>query len=261
MRITYGKDRRRFVYGWAVGRTPAKRVMLAGQQIWPGGEDRVRRIALDMSELEGDHDAWAYWVHALDATAASASARCYMGFSLAGRQYRVNSTYNGIARAVYSLGELDFGENGPPLGDVRVGDVVELTAVVPERFSLEYEGDGNVCPFPYLSGTQLQVRFYKGKKKRWAGRRFTVTGRSGGVVHFGGSCETSEHKRKTKTRVLPGNTHKWYNAVYNNGMVEGETELVVDTAPMGSGSGYGVSLVWPAFRKTFKVNVSAVELV
>ena len=250
---------RRFVYGWKVGQRSAKRVMRNRQQIWPGGEDRIRRVALDMGELEASIDR-AFWEHALDATAAVASERCHLGFSIAGRPYRVNTTYNGIARAMYSFGTLDFGENGPALSDLRVGDVVELTAVVPERFSLEYEGDGNVCPFPYLSGTQLQVRFNKGKKKSWAGRRFTVTGRPGGVVHFGGSCETSEHKRGTKTRVLPGNTHKWYNPVYNDEMVPGEQELVIDTSAMGSGGGLGVALLWPAFNRVFKVKVTAIEI-
>ena len=259
MRITYKEAKRRFVYNWKAGRTQAKRVMIKREQIWPGGEDRIRRVALDMSELEASIDR-AFWEHALDATAAVASERCHLGFTIAGRPYRVNTTYKGIARAMYSFGTLDFGENGPALSDLRVGDELELVAVIPERTSLEYEGEGAVVPLPFISDTQLRVRFNKNKKRRWAGRRFTVTGRPGGVVHFGGSCETSEHKRGAKTRVLPGNTHKWYNPVYNDEMVPGEQELVIDTSAMGSGGGLGVALLWTAFRKVFKVKVTAIEI-
>lgn len=258
MRITYKEAKRRFVYNWKAGRTQAKRVMLKREQIWPGGEDRIRRVALDMSELEASIDR-AFWEHALDATAAVASERCHLGFTIAGRPYRVNTTYNGIARAMYSFGTLDFGENGPALSDLRVGDELELAAVIPERSSLEYDGS-EVCVLPYLRGSQLRVSFEKEKKKKWAGRRFTVTGRPGGVVHFGGSCETSEHKRGTKTRVVPANTHKWYNPVYNDEMVPGEQELVIDTSAIGSGSGRGVTLLWPAFKKSFKLVVTAIEI-
>lgn len=258
MRITYKEAKRRFVYNWKAGRTQVKRVMLKREQIWPGGEDRIRRVALDMSELEASIDR-AFWEHALDATAAVASERCHLGFTIAGRPYRVNTTYNGIARAMYSFGTLDFGENGPALSDLRVGDELELVAVIPERESLEYDGS-EVCVLPYLRGSQLRVRFEKEKKKKWAGRRFTVTGRPGGVVHFGGSCETSEHKRGAKTRVVPANTHKWYNPVYNDKMVPGEQELVIDTSAIGSGGGLGVALLWPAFKKSFKLVVTAIEI-
>lgn len=260
MRITYKWEKRRFVYNWKAGRTQAKRVMLKREQIWPGGEDRVQRVSLDMSELEGDHDAWSYWVHALDATAASASGQCFLGFSIAGRPYRVNTTYNGIARAVYSLGELDFGENGPALGDVRVGDELSLLAVIPNRESLEYEGSGNVCPLPYIRDTYLRVRFEKYKKKEAAGRSFSVTGSPGGVVHFGGWWYTSEHKRGTKERVLPGDAENWENPVYNNGMVVGEKELVIDTEGVGSGRDRGVTLLWPAFKKIFKLKITSIEV-
>lgn len=249
---------RRFVYGWQVGRRQAKRVMRNGQQIWPGSDERIRRIALDMSGLEVGVTR-AYWEHALAAVAASSSSKCYLGFRIAGRQYRVNTTYNGIARARYSLGTLNFGDNGPVLDDVRVGDVISFTANICARNSLEYEGQ-EVCPLPYLSGTLLRVCFGKGQKRRWAGRRFTVTGREGGIVHYGGSCETSEHKRGLKTRVLPGNTHKWYNRVYNDEMIAEERELLIDTAPMGSAGGRGVTLMWPAFNVTFKLRVTAIEI-
>ncbi len=259
MRITYKGDKRRFVHNWKAGRTQAKRVMIKREQVWPGGGARIRRVAFDLSELEASRDL-AYWLHALEATAAVSSERCYLGFEVAGRKYRVNTTHDGIALVMYSLGAIDFGENGPGMGDLLVGSEITLTANIPARESLEYNGEGLELPLPYLTDTQLRVCFSKGKKRKWAGRRFEVQGQPSQVVHYGGSCETSEHKRGKKTRILPGNTHKWYHRVYNNVMEAGDKSLVIDSVPRGSATqSHGVTLLWPAFKKTFTLKVTALE--
>lgn len=252
MRITKGNRKRQFVYNVKLGRTQVKRLMLDGNQIWPSGE-RIRTLA-----IEPPTDP--YWVHALDAVKSGASSSRFIGVTIAGRTYLVNATYNSKPLAQYSLGVLDFGADGPPFGDVKEGDTLTFSVYSPARESLMYEGEA-VCKLPYLSNTCLHVQFKKGKKKRWAGRRFTVTGQPGGVVHYGGSCETSEHKRGTKVRILPQNTHKWYNKVYNNSMPTGETELHIDTAGIGSSyGGGGVKFLWPKFSKSIKTKVTAVTL-
>lgn len=259
MRVTGGGFKRRFVYGLRVGKARAVKAMYAGQQVWPGNEERVRRIALDMSELAGSLN-YHYWLHAMDAVRNGSKANKYMGFAIAERQYRMVTTYMGYPLATYDYGILDFGDDGPLYQDVRVGDTLTVEAVIAARNSSRYtETQEEVCPVPYIQGTNLQVVWHKGRKKGRAGCNFIVKGQPGGVVHFGGSCYTDAHRRGRYTRGVPGNPHKWSNAVYDNSWVQGEERLLVSAMPRSSFSGApSVMLLWPAFRKSFKFKVTGV---
>lgn len=195
---------------------------------------------------------YQYWLHAVDASEEGNAG--YMKFTVDGTDFYINSGPNG-SEVVQLRGDIiSLSRKQMELIGGQLGVTICIHAEIQDRSSKQYEGTA-LCFLPYLKDTQLKVVFGKGKKRRWAGRKFTVSSRESGVVHYGGSCETSEHKRGTKTRILPANTHKWYNRVYNNTMQVGETMLQIETKAIGSGTGGGVTLMWPAFRKDFELEV------
>ena len=258
MRKTIGKLVRRYLYDKRLGDRKVAAIYRGGVKVWPSLSDTAYSMVIDVNELEGSVNR-GWWLHALDAVEKlGAGAECYIKLTAGGRDYMLGSTFDN-----WYLAEFDgratvvFGDNGPLMEKLHPGDEVSVELRVPARESAEFNGQC-VCYLPHLTRTQMRVVFHKGQKRRWAGRRFRVTGQAGGVVHWGGSCETSEHKRGKKTRVLPGNTHKWYKAVHNDAMVAGETQLDIDTAAIGSGGGGGVTFLWPGFTTTLRLKVSAV---
>lgn len=257
MRKTVGKFVRRYLYDKRVGDRKVSAIYLGDKKVWPSLSDTAASMVLDVTAAEGSVN-WAWWLHALDAVSKRCDAECYMKLTAGGRDYMLGATFGSWYLAGFDgRATVTFGDDGPLMSKLRVGDEVTVQLRIPARESAEFEGQC-VCYLPYLTNTRMRVVFHKGQKRRWAGRRFRVTGQAGGVVHYGGSCETSEHKRGKKTRVLPGNTHKWYNAVYNNSMVAGETQLDIDTAAIGSGGGGGVTFLWPGFMTRLRFKVSAV---
>lgn len=259
MRSTNGKRVRKYVYDVRLGDNKAAALYRGNEKLWPTLSDTVYSCVLDVNELEGSVNR-AWWLHALDAVSKGVGSECYMKLRAGGREYMLGATFGNWYLAEYDgRATVVFGDNGPLWEKLQPGDEVSVELRVPARESAEFEGQ-SVCYLPYLTNTRMRVSFTKWKKKRHAGRRFEVGASAGNVVHYGGYCETSEHKRGNKTRVLPSNTHKWYNRVYNNNMVVGETSLAIDTAPIGSGGGPGggVTFLWPGFITRLRFKVSAV---
>jgi len=255
MRVTQGKYVRRFVYGMAVGQQKVKRVMMGGRQVWPGNELRVRQIILNMLPVTyGANEQ--YWLHAMDAVAAKSSPDCYVGFNIAGREYRVRTTYGVYPLVRLEYGVLDFGADGPLWEDVRVGDHLNVEVVIPARKSDTYTDVVEAeCPLPWLSGTRATVQWHKGRKKKQAGVRWLI---EGGHAHLGGLNYTDAHKRRTFYREVPEDKHKWVERVQNGAMVSGVNSLKVTAQPHGAASEPGVTLRWPAFRKVFRFYITGV---
>ena len=257
MRVTQGKFVRRFVYGMAVGQKRVKRVMMGAQQIWPGNELRVKSMALNLQPVSSGENE-QYWLHALDAVAVRSTSNCYIGFVIAGRKYRIRTTHNGYPLAKLQYGVLDFGEDGPLFEDVRVGDMLTVEAVISARNSQKFTDVTEAeCPLPWLSGTRAYVEWYKDRKRVQAGARWLV---EGGHKHLGGMNYTDAHKRGRNYRVVPDNGHKWTERVHNDNMVSGVNSLKVTARAHGLASLPSVTLLWPAFRKSFKFEVTAVSM-
>lgn len=240
------------VCGVRLGTMRVERLMHGRELVWPTLSDTVAKAILDVPALDGTLEG-AYWAYALGSLDAGGQVFVRVGR----REYVLDGEYKQYDRAHYDgAGGLEFGDNGPFMEDLQAGDEVEVHLVVPSRKSEVYRSD-SIC-LPYLEGTDLIVTWHKGQKKVQAGRRFTVTGVPSGMVHFGGHCYTDEHKRHDQTRVLPGNTHKWAEAVYDGSFVPGDTSMDIDTEPTGSGGGGGLQFLFPDVEARFKVKVTGV---
>lgn len=258
MRVTNGNLVRRYVYDVRLGEERAVALYHGDTKLWPTLGDTVYSCVLDVNALYGSL-LWAYWLHALDAIKWRCDGMCYIHLWAGGREYMLGSTFGKWNLAAYDSerATVVFGDNGPLWEKLQPGDEVLVSLQIPPRTSVEFDGT-NVCYLPFISHTKLSVAWYKSKKRKWAGRSFCVAGSPSGTVHFGGSCETSMHKRLLYTRILPTNTHKWKDAVYNGAMVKGDTLLHIDSSALGSGIDGGVSLLWPGFTQSLKFKVSAV---
>ena len=260
MRKTFGKFVQRYLYDKRLGDRKVVAIYRDGVKIWPTLSDTAYSMVIDMNALNGSVNR-AWLLHALDAVKQmGVSLECYMKLRAGGRDYMLGATFDDWYLAEYDgNATVVFGDNGPLMENLRPGDEVSVELRVPARESAEFEGQC-VCYLPHLTGTQMRVVYRKDEKDRWAGRRFTVTGQEGDVVHWGGSCETSEHKRHTHRRLLPGWTKKWRHRVHDDTMVAGETQLNIDTTAIGSakrGLG-GVTFLWPGFTTRLRFKVSAV---
>lgn len=258
MLLTLGKVVRKNVCGVRLGEERVAEVRHGGVLIWPTLTDTIARCVLDVTALDGTL-AGARFAHALAALdELGASEECFVMLRAGGREYMLGSGFGLWDVAGWDgHATVDFGDYGPLGEALKVGDKVSLRLVVPSRHSAVYGGEA-VCALPFLEGTDLIVTWHKGQKKVRAGRSFTVTGEPSGVVHFGGLCYTDEHKRHDQTRVLPGNTHKWAEAVYDGSFVPGDTSLSIETETTGSGSSGGVQFLFPAIEATVRLDVVAV---
>ncbi len=254
MRITNAALVRKYLYDARLGDTKAVALYHGDTKLWPTLSDTVYSCVLDVNEFTHSME-WAYWLHALAAVQSQCNAECYLKLTAGGRDYMLGATFGSWYKADFDgRATVTFGDDGPPAERLSVGDTVTIEARIPARKSELFEGEA-VCLLPFLTDTRLSVEWYKKQKRRYAGRRFTVTGLASSTVHFAGTCETSEHKRGRKVRVLPGNTHRWHNAVYNGQMQLGDSSLSVSTSPTGSGGNGGVAFLWPPFTKVFRFKV------
>lgn len=257
MRKTIGKYVRRYLYDKRLGDRRVVAIYRDGVKLWPTLADTICSCVIDVNALSGSIE-WAYWLHALAAVQSQCNAECYLKLTAGGRDYMLGSTFGSWYKAAFDgRATITFADDGPLAEYLRIGDTVSIEARIPARKSELFDGEA-VCTLPFLTDTCLSVEWHKKQKRRYAGRRFTVTGQASSTVHFGGTCDTSEHKRGRKVRVLPGNTHKWHNAVYNGQMQQGDSSLSISTSPTGSGGGGGVAFLWPPFTKIFRFKIAAV---
>lgn len=235
---------------WA-GDVPAEEVWVGDEKVYPDERTEVRDIALD--EPDGH-----YWLHALDAAKAGVA---YMVMTLGGRDYHlyhgdgtlpILQSVNGCFRADSYAGIL--------LSDC-LGATVTVRASVPQRTSQQAMNGKLVLDVPWIPGTKMVGRWSKGQKRRWAGVQVKATGLPSGTVHCGGSCETSEHKRGWKHHLMPDDGHKWYNPVWRDELVEGDTRLELWCNGIGSSGDSGrLEAIFPAFEREWRLRVLGVTL-
>lgn len=265
MRVTKGKFVRRFVYGWQVGKRRAKRAMRGGVEIWPGDEERVRRLFIDMAWLEGSAEN-AYWLHAL-AHGPNNTVRDRVSVTIAGREYCLGRSVNRKPTVSYSQGWLDFGDDGPALRDVRVGDELVVRASVPQRTSgvvstVENGSAATEMGWPWIPNCYMHMVVHKGKKKVSAGCRYTVSGVPSGTVHIGGYAQKNGHCRggyggdafPWACGVINGATSSW-----NNNVVAGDTHVRVQLDSYNNGC-TDAYMVMPAFKRDFRFTITAIDL-
>ena len=266
MRVTTGKFLRRFVYCWKHGHRDVVRVMRGGLEIWPGDEERIRRIAVDMSGIDGT-ELEDYWKHAL-AYAERNTVQNRISVTIAGREYCFGRSVNRKPVVTYSQGWLDFGDNGPALRDVRVGDVLVVRANVPKRNGdvMKVSGNGALTletGWPWMPDIYLHITVSKGKKKVCAGCRFKLTGMPSGRGHLVGFIQKNGHCRGDYSAdvyartgwIIDGWMQGWYN-----GKMDGDTNLQVSLESYND-TEVNSYLVLPAFRQDFKLKVLAIETV
>lgn len=258
MRITYKRDRRRFVYNWKAGSTQVKRVMLKREQIWPDTETRVRTMRLDMESLKTGHGE-AYWKLALAATAVTSSENSCVTLTVAQRKYCVNTGFDNYPVVKYSLGVLDFGEDGPPLQDV--GSEVEVVAVVPSttgekkiieayerKFLIEWD-------MPLIEGCRfgMELRNFSRKRSTYSDFGKIKSLPSGTSWNGARGVRTLKHNRSPRTVV----------AIKDADVPESDTRCSCEFYTSGGcyydpGKGqYQYAFpVWPAFKKVFRFKVA-----
>lgn len=254
MKVIYQGRQRRFI-GADIGDTSVIEIWQGDNQIWPNMEGLAHRIVVELPR-RGTLD-WQYWVHALDATSKEATPATYMKFVEDGLDYYINHSIDGSEPYVFDSNALTVDLDGV-LAD-QLGDYLTVYARIAARIGVTYQEGDNVSPLPFLKNTRLQVKWHKGKKEKAAGCVFNVAGADSGTVHFGGWCDTSEHKRGEKIRILPENTHKWQDAVHNNNSIPTDTSLDISVSTNGSGSFGDVTPLWPAFTRTFKLKIISVS--
>jgi len=267
MRKTIGKFVRRYLYDKRLGGRRVLEIWRDGKKIWPTLGDTVYSCVLDVAAVEGSID-WAYWLHALDAAARlGAGAECHIKLAAGGREYMLNSTFGGWYLARYDgRATVVFGDDGPLVEKLRVGDEVVARLVVPQHegaavgTAWENQSVSGSEPLPWLPGSCLRVLVQKGRKKMSAGCRFCVTGRPSGTVHVQGFAQKNGHCRGSywgnafarDMWVINGRVGR-----YCDGAVAGDGRLDVEACWYNAGCGR-VFPVFPGFDRVIRFRVSAV---
>lgn len=260
MRVTLGNAKRRFVYDVKFGSRQIRRIMYGGKQIWPDDTERVATMAVDMSGMEGSLDG-AYWVHALEAVRAGCGEKCHMKLRAGGRDYLLQTTYGKWKKAVYDAGVVDFLGNGPLREDLRVGDTVKVSLVVPQvktgsiggsqsRYEAQalwnYENGRYVTSQypPTIPHTSVHGFFCKGQKKVSTGNRIIVRA-SGGRVLMDKHLQQNGHRR---------GEYDWdWGTV---GFCQGCEYVTLTVVPHQSRGPWGGYFIYPAFTRSIRLKVT-----
>ncbi len=261
MRSTNGKRVRKYVYDVRLGDNKAMALHRGDEKLWPTLSDTVYSCVLDVNELESSVDK-AYWVHALDAVEKiGETADCSMTLRAGGREYTLNAA--GVWRADFDgRATVVFGNDGPLVDKLRVGDEVEVTARIPAR-----------------NGEQLLIKRYNGwvtLSWEWpliAGTRF-------GMILRNFSRKRSNYSSFGMVKSLPSgrgwNANKGNQKHASRPLTRGDLIKEADLQPgdmacscevMTSGGCYYdpskgqyqyAFPAWPAFTRVFRFKVSAV---
>ena len=266
MRVTHGRFAREYVYDLRLGKRQVKRLMRGGVQLWPTAEERVGTVALDLTLPDGTLDG-AYWEHALELVGLASSEVCHVRVLAGGREYNLQSTYGVWNRCVLRHGVLDFGDKGPLVQALRVGDDVVMEAVVPLHEGVHVAAGENASAdgdtgLPWLPGTGLRVVVYKGRKRESAGCRFEVVGLPSGVVHVAGYGQKNGHCRGRYEAMVYAAGMGCINGVverWDDGFAEGDVGVKVRGGWYYAGSGELVP-VFPAFKRRWVFKVTGLTV-
>ena len=266
MRVTYDSYARRYVWAIRAGTSPVRRIMYGDRQIWPSNEDRVRTAAVDMSALDGTLEG-AYWLHALDAVKDKASESCFMKLHAGGRTLLLQNAYGTLARAVYSRGVIDFGDEGPLAEDLRPGSMIEVSAVVPRRrATVAYASVVPAEPvweLPRLPGSTLYFGSEKGRKRTCPTATFEWWGEPSHTLHLRAFWIRFGHRRgfwdmELACRAGTGAANGSVSAGYDR-FVPGDRRSVVRISQIGgAGEPVRVCPTYPPFRMSWRLRVTAI---
>jgi hypothetical protein len=254
MRLTSGKNKRRFLFKVFAKDVPVKRMMRNARQIWPGGEERVRRVGLDMSGLTGTVEG-LFWLHALESVGAGSTGSNHILFRVGGREYGLQ-TGEGVPVATYELGRVDFGADGPGANDLSVGDELVFSAVIPAR------GTEPVNLKPGTDWTEFEhtQSMLPGSKICW--RDFANTRASemsAGVRAVGAPSGKEYVPEKWKSYTVARRTAVDHSVEVKSVVAE-DVGFSLFAKAKGDGKVTRLSAEFPAFKKDFRLKVTSVEL-
>lgn len=266
MRVTYDRHVRDYVYDMRLGTQQVRKLMYGARQIWPTDEERVATAALDLRLPDGTLDG-AYWQHALTLVGAASSETCHMRVEAGGRLYNLQTTYGTWNLALLNMGVLNFGDKGPLVNALRVGDLVKVRAVIPVHDGVrasagENAGCESVGYLPWLPGSSLGVLLHKGRKKSSAGVGFSVVGQGSGRVHINGFAQKNGHCRGSywgEAWARGGGVINGWVHSGNDEYAEGDTGLKVTGSFYNAGSGK-LTVRFPAFVREWEFEVTAITV-
>lgn len=265
MRVTNGaRFVNSFVEDVCLGNLAVSHVCLGDNQIYPEDTSSMRRLTVELPK-EGTLE-WAYWVHAVAAVQDLVTPKRYMQLTVGGEWYMVRSSFNALPSVMFENNGvfLFYPDEGASLHTVRPGDTVEVKAVIPSIYDTPLSGDGaRSYTLPFLAGSGLYLRWYKGQKKKSAGVNFSMTSTSGGTVHIAGNGQKNGHGREiclesvaytSVSRVVDGWTRQGVNAYR-----PGDTGVRVTLSSYNSAYGQVARPLWPAFTRTFNLKILSIS--
>lgn len=154
-------------------------------------------------------------------------------------------------------GVLDFGNDGPYRGAVKVGDMVGFEVDMPERDdNYTYAGDPVHYDLPLLKGTKFKCGYDKGGKKNPGGMTLHVDGYPSGEMFVHGFGNLAGHWRGYWTCwTPPGGMGNYGQGVrYKDEHCPGDTGYTVQVWNHMNG-GSCARPRYPAFKRTIKLKV------
>lgn len=244
---------------WAGGAVDA--VYTGDTQVWPDVSGEDGGIMID-TPLAGTWD-YLYWLHAVDASETlPATETCYLKFTVEGVDYYLNSAPNG-EQVVYldgSVIKLTKKQKQALAG--KLTDTLTLEAVVPVRdkqwkkFQLQNSTTTrfkSTWYLPLLPDTCFVMSVYKGQKREWA---YTDI--------FSVESLRSKTVIELNSNVVAGSKGR-YNFENRSRKIQEEEIVLTDSTCTLTYNGYGatgcrdgVTPVWPAFEKTFNINIISI---
>lgn len=261
MKITLNKLKDAFVLEADIGEVPVWEVDYGETKLYPDTETGVKQAKFRVPE-RGTED-WCYFIHSWNAVNRECSPTCNIILRVAGQEYSLFGSVNGLPVAQMTQEGLVTFPDGhvPTLQELSLGAEAVLLARVPEMKSSSV--GGNLAGYesgadtnmrwgkyaekeytPIIAGTLVHGYFTKGQKKVSTGDRVIVTEPDGNVL-------MDNHMQQN------GHRRGYYDWTFGTIGVTREkaTLKVIPHQARGLWGGY---FVYPAFNRQFRLPLEGI---
>ncbi len=261
MKITHAGLKDAFVLEVDLGDVPVWEVDYGETKLYPDTETGVKQAKFRVPERGTAQ--WCRFVHALNTVKRECSAECNMIMRVAGREYSLFGSVNGLPVArMTNEGYVTFPDgHAPTLQELAEGVRASLYAKIPQVKSDSIGGNeagygadagANLRAHQYvervyspiISGTEVYGYCYKGQKKVSTGNLVIVTGHDGETLMYK-HIQQNGHGR---------GSYEWCYGTLNTA-AESVTLTVIPHQARGPWGGY---FVYPAFEGRFDFTLEGI---
>lgn len=238
-----------------MGDVPVWEVDYGETKLYPDTETGVKQAKFRVPEYSSVD--WCYFIHALNTAKRECVDTCYIILRVAGREYSLFGSLNGLPVAhMTQEGLVTFPDgHAPGLQRMTPGTMARLEAVIPEHPGGELSGPHPggtlrcVEELPWLDGSLFKALNYKGQKKVCSWVSATLRGNRFGQAYLQKFSNDQGHGR--------GARYKTFTPVAG-AFMDGDPTMTLEVSYGGSCTLGWAHVAYPSFSRAWELPVEGI---